>query len=63
MDDAEEIIKAKKTAFEAWSMMVFMSGSEKRNYGELIHDFSIQHTINNDQYSKTLQEALDVMHN
>ena len=26
-----------------------------------MHDFSIQHTLNNAQYPKTLQEALDVV--
>ena len=33
VDDAEEIIKMKKNAFEAWSMMVFMRGPDKRKYG------------------------------
>ena len=38
-----------------------MRGSDKRKYGELIHDLSIQYTINNNKYPKTLQEAVDVM--
>ena len=61
MDDVEEIIKSKKHIFEAWSTMVFMRISDKRKYGELIHDFSIQYAIRNDGYKKTLQEAVDVM--
>ena len=51
----------KKNAFEAWSMLVFMRVSDKRKDGELIYYFSIQYTIKNDQYPKTLQEAVDVM--
>ena len=27
----------------------------------MIHDLAIQYAINNDQYTKTLQEAVDVM--
>ena len=42
-------------------MMVFMIGSYKRKYGELIHNFSIQYLIKNNQYTKTLQEAVYVM--
>ena len=41
--------------------MVFMRGSDKRKYWELIHDFSIQYAINNNQYTKILQEAVYVM--
>ena len=61
LDDAEEIIKMKKNAFEAWSTMVFMRGSDKRNDGKLLHYLSIKYAINIDQYTKTLQEAVDVM--
>ena len=43
-------------------MMVFMRGPDKRKYGELIHDFPIRYAINNDQYPKTIQEAVYVMH-
>ena len=52
----------KENAFEAWSTMVFVRGSYQRKYGELIHDSSIQYAINNNQYPKTLQEAINVMH-
>ena len=45
VDDAEEIIEMKKNEFEAWSTMVFMRVSDKRKYGELIHDFTIQYAI------------------
>ena len=41
--------------------MIFMIGSDKVKYGELIHDLSIQYAIKNDQYPKTLLEAVDVM--
>ena len=41
--------------------MVFMRGSEKWKYGELIHALSIQYAIKNGQYPKTLQEAVDVL--
>ena len=61
VDDAVEIIKIKKNAFEAWSTMVFMRGSYNRKYEELIHNLSIKHVIENDQYPKTLHEAVDVM--
>ena len=57
----KERIKTKKNAFEVWSTMVFMRGSDKRKYQELVHDFSVQYAIKNDQYPKTLQEAVDVM--
>ena len=61
MDDTEEIVKMKKNAFEAWSTMVFMRGSYKKKYGELIYDLSIQYVIKNNQYPKILQEAVYVM--
>ena len=61
MNDAEEISIVKKNSFEVWSEFVFMRGSDKRKYAELIHDFSIQYAIKNGQYPKTLQEVLDVM--
>ena len=51
----------KKILFKACSTMVFMRGSKKRKYGELIHDLFIKYVINKDQYPKTLQEAVDVM--
>ena len=38
-----------------------MIGSDKIKYGELIHAFSIHYTIKNDKYTKTLQEAVNVM--
>ena len=40
---------------------VFVRGTDKRKYWELIHDFSIQYAINNYQYPKTIQEAVGVM--
>ena len=40
---------------------VLLRGTDKRKYWELIHDFSIQYAINNDQYPKTIQESVDVM--
>ena len=41
--------------------MVFMRLSDNRKYGKLIHNFSIKYVINNYQYPKTLQDAVDVM--
>ena len=38
-----------------------MRGPDKRKYGELIYDFSIQYAIKNYQYPITLQEAVDVI--
>ena len=61
VEDADEIIHMKKHSFEAWSTMVFMRGSAKRKYGELIHDFSIRYAFKNNQYPKTLQEAVGIM--
>ena len=40
---------------------VFNERIYKRKYGELIHNLSIQYAIKNDQYPKTLKEAVDVM--
>ena len=40
---------------------VFVRGTDKRKYWELVHDFSIQYAFNNDQYPKTIQEEVDVM--
>ena len=37
-----------------------MRGSDKKKYEESIHDLSIQYVIKNNQYPKTLQEAVDV---
>ena len=61
VEDLDEIINMKKNEFAAWSTMVFMRGLEKRKYGELIHDLSIQYAIKNNQYRKTLQETGYVM--
>ena len=61
-NDEQEIIKTKKELFGAWSTMVFMRGPDKIKYGGLILDFSIQYAIKNNQYTKTLQEAVDVRH-
>ena len=47
VDDAEKIIKMKISSFEYWPTMVFIRGSDKRKYGELIRDFSIQYVIKN----------------
>ena len=47
MNYAEEIIKMKKNTFEAFLTMVLVRGSDKRKYGELIHDFCIQYGIKN----------------
>ena len=63
VNDAYKIMNMKKNAFETCSTTVFMRRSDKREYGDLIHDFSIQYVIKNNQYPKTLQEAVDVMHN
>ena len=41
--------------------MFFMRGLDKRKYGEFIYDFFIQYAIKNNQYPKTIQEAVDVM--
>ena len=35
--------------------------SDKRKYGELRHDLSIQYAIKKNQYPKTLQEAVYIM--
>ena len=51
-----------KNAFEVWSTMLFMKGSDKRKYGEFVHDFSIQYEMKNYQYPKTMQEALNIVH-
>ena len=59
VNDAEERIIMKKNVFEACLTMAFMRGSEKRKYGDLIHDLSIQYAFKNDQYTKTLQEGVD----
>ena len=59
MDDAEEIIKTKKNKFEKWLKMVFVRGSDKRKYSELIHDLSIQYMIENNQYLKTSRKEVD----
>ena len=61
MNDSDDLIKIKKNAFEAWSTMVSTRGPDKRKYGKLMHDFSIQYTIKNNQYTKPLQESVDVM--
>ena len=37
----------------------YVRGSDKIKYGELIHDFSIQYTMNTNQYQKKLHEAVD----
>ena len=61
VDDTEGKIKTKKNAFGAWSAMFFMRIPDKIKYGKLIHDLSIQYAFNNNQYPKTLQEAVDVI--
>ena len=61
MEDAEEIIKLMINIFEAWLEVVLMRGPDKRKYGELIYDLSIQYEIRNNRYLKTFQEAVDVM--
>ena len=47
--------------FETLSTMVLLRGSDNRKYGELIHDFSIQHASKNNQYTEKLQEVVDLM--
>ena len=59
MDDAEEIIKTKKNKFEKWLKMVFVRGSDKRKYSELIHDLYIQYMIENNQYLKASRKEVD----
>ena len=54
VDDTEEIKKMERKSFELWTMMLFMIGSDKRKYDKLIHDFSIQYVVKNDQYPKTM---------
>ena len=61
VDDSDKIINMKKNAFESCPTVVFIRVLDKRKYWELIHDFSVQYEIKNDQYPKTLQESLDVM--
>ena len=50
-----------KNVSEAWSTVVFMRGSDKRKYGELINDFSILYVIKNDQYLRIPEIAVDIM--
>ena len=61
VDDAEEMIKIKINSFESWPTIVFIRGSDKRKYRELIRDLSIQYVIKNSQYPNALWEAVDVM--
>ena len=63
LNDTEEWIKMKKNAFEAWSEMALMIGSNKSTYVELMHDLYIQYAIEKDLYPETLKEAVDVMRN
>ena len=60
VNDAEQTIKTKKKSFQAWETMVFTRCLDKRKYGELIHDLSIQYEIKRDQYLKSPQELVDV---
>ena len=50
-----------KNASEAWLTVVFMRGSDKRKYRELINDFSIWYVIKNDQYLKIPEISVDIM--
>ena len=48
--DGDKIIETKKNAFEAWSTMIAVRGSDKIKDGELIHYLSIRYAIKNYQY-------------
>ena len=52
----------KKHSFQAWSKMVFVRGSDKIKYAELIPGLSIQYAIKNNKYPKTIQESVVVMY-
>ena len=43
--------------------VLFVRGSNCTIYGKLIEDFKTRHLIKHDEYSKTVQAAVDVMHN
>jgi hypothetical protein len=61
--DAQEQTDMKSEAFEKWMAYLLMKGSDYTKYGSLIKGFVSQFSLGNDQYSKTITTAIDVLSN
>lgn len=53
--------KMKSNGFDAFMATVFLRGSDRSSYGELIDDMRTQYALKVDQYPKSLEDAVDVM--
>ena len=62
LDDAERE-RVKKESHTRWMTLLFMCNANQRKYGGLMSDLKQQYALNNDQYPKTLEKALDVLNN
>ena len=51
------------TAFEQYSAYLFIEQSDKKKYGSILNGLSTQYSLGNDQYPKTMAEAINVLSN
>jgi hypothetical protein len=51
------------TAFEQYSSYLFIEQSNKKKYGSILNGLSTQYLLGNDQYPKTMDEAINVLSN
>jgi hypothetical protein len=50
-------------AFEQYCAYLYLEQSDKKKYGSIMNGFSTQYSLNNDQYPKSLIEAVNVLSN
>jgi hypothetical protein len=50
-------------AWEQYSAFPFLEHSDKKKYGSMLIGFTTQYSLGNDQYSKYMSEAVNVLSN
>jgi hypothetical protein len=59
----EDYAVLESTAFEQYSAYLFIEQSDKKKYGSILNGLSTQYSLGNDQYPKTMAEAINVLSN
>ena len=59
--DGQSAIAAKKEAYEAMFANMYIAGADKSRYGSLQDELPKQLQLGNDQYPKTISDAIDII--
>ena len=60
-NDPDKVKKCNNDAFEQWLSFVYLANTDHAKYGSLITGLSSQYALGQDQYPKTLRDAMNVL--